>query len=270
MRFTIVVFMFLLVAGLSWSQGAPTFSQEGNATTGLRAAGVSVAHPSLPIGSRVMVRNAATGAEVEATIAGRILASTERIVDLSPAAAQAIGLSAGGPVHLYIPDRTAPAIAAAPPRPVEPEPIPEPRPEPRREPKPEPVAAQQPINITIHANIINPAPEAKPEPKQVQPIRQPEPAWMCNLATPRPNVSVVPAMPNPRSGRIHTLQVGSYTLSTSANALLQEVRRAGFTASIERWQNLHRIVVTGIPSCQVAAAVHCLGSIGIREVWVRD
>ena len=76
------------------------FSQRGYATQQMQDAGLTAAHPSLPYGSRVRVTNLATGREAEVTITGRIPASRDRIIDLSPAAAQAVDLGTGGAVRL--------------------------------------------------------------------------------------------------------------------------------------------------------------------------
>ena len=66
---------------------------------------LTAAHPSLPFGTRVRVRNPRNGREVEVRINDRGPFTGRRIIDLSRAAAQAIGLvQAGvGPVVLLRP-----------------------------------------------------------------------------------------------------------------------------------------------------------------------
>jgi rare lipoprotein A len=66
---------------------------------------LTAAHPSLPFGTRVLVRNARNGREVEVRINDRGPHTGGRIIDISRAAAQAIGLvQAGvGPVVLLRP-----------------------------------------------------------------------------------------------------------------------------------------------------------------------
>jgi rare lipoprotein A len=56
----------------------------------------TAAHPSLPFGTRVLVRNLATGRAVEVRITDRGPHLRRRIIDLSLAAARAIGLGRGG------------------------------------------------------------------------------------------------------------------------------------------------------------------------------
>jgi rare lipoprotein A len=57
---------------------------------------LTAAHPTLPFGTRVQVRNLATGRVVEVRINDRGPHLRLRIIDLSQAAARAIGLGHGG------------------------------------------------------------------------------------------------------------------------------------------------------------------------------
>lgn len=56
----------------------------------------TAAHPSLPFGTRLTVRNPANGREVAVRVNDRGPLRGGRIIDLSRAAAQAIGLVAAG------------------------------------------------------------------------------------------------------------------------------------------------------------------------------
>jgi rare lipoprotein A (peptidoglycan hydrolase) len=85
------------------------FTMRGAATQDIRAEGFVAAHPSLPLNSRVIITNPRNGREIEVTIIDRIDPSLNRIVDLSPAAVQALGMRAGEVIILTVP---------APPRPV--------------------------------------------------------------------------------------------------------------------------------------------------------
>jgi len=187
------VFFMLTVAGICVAQN---FSQQGESTQVMQTGGMTAAHPSLPIGSRARVTNVATGEHIEVTIVGRIPPAVDRIVDLSPAAATALNLAAGGTVLISTGDPPA-AVAAAPepdpaPEPAPPPPVvataapsPEPEPEPAREPEPvqvaEAPAQTQPVSITIHNYIVVPD---QPE----------EPPMQWNLA-PAPRANIVDARP---------------------------------------------------------------------------
>jgi rare lipoprotein A len=56
---------------------------------------LTAAHPTLPFGTRVRVRNLATGSVVEVRITDRGPHLKQRIIDLSQAAARAIGIGRG-------------------------------------------------------------------------------------------------------------------------------------------------------------------------------
>ena len=194
----ILMVLVLLLVGLSGAQSLPmdAFRQEGIATQELPPGAFTAHHPSRPIGSGVIVRNTENGREVEVTITGRIPASRDRIIDLSPTAAEAIGLEPGVPVLLYTPQPVASFTVpvpqsepftfyvppAAPPQPpayeYEYEPITswyEPPPfesEPPRETARE-SEPREPINITMHIYLSNqdkPAEAPRPEPQPAPPV----------------------------------------------------------------------------------------------------
>jgi rare lipoprotein A len=109
------------------------FSQRGAATQDMKTDGLTIAHPSLPIGSKAQVTNVATGKKIDVTVSGRIPASSSRIVDLSPGAASALEIQPGGIVIISVPS----PARTRPPAPVAEAPKEE---EPKEEPPPEPVA----------------------------------------------------------------------------------------------------------------------------------
>ena len=82
--------------------------QIGKATHELQDAGLSAAHFNIPLGSKVKISNAETGKEIEVTIRGRIPLSSNRIVDLSPAAWDALALTADTDVRLVPPPAPTP------------------------------------------------------------------------------------------------------------------------------------------------------------------
>ncbi|MDR0447512.1 MAG: hypothetical protein LBH07_02465 [Treponema sp.] len=57
-------------------------------------------HPSIPINARVNMTNIANGRSVTVTIKGRIQANRDRIVEISAAAAQALGIRNSGEIRL--------------------------------------------------------------------------------------------------------------------------------------------------------------------------
>jgi len=77
----------------------PPLQQRGMATQENTDEGLTIRHPSLPVGSKARITNIANGKEIEVTISiNRISPSATRIIDLSPAAARALDIGFGGPV----------------------------------------------------------------------------------------------------------------------------------------------------------------------------
>ena len=70
----------------------------------LKPADISAAHPSLPAGTRVIVRNQQKGRSIVVRIAGRSSFFSEGIIDLSPGALHALGMDASSiaPVCLEV------------------------------------------------------------------------------------------------------------------------------------------------------------------------
>jgi rare lipoprotein A (peptidoglycan hydrolase) len=61
---------------------------------------LTASHPSIPIGTRAKLTNPANGRSVTVTIRGRILAATERMLELSRKAAQDLGIQRSAHVQL--------------------------------------------------------------------------------------------------------------------------------------------------------------------------
>ena len=69
---------------------------------GARAAGLTAAHKSLPFGTRVRVTHRRTGRSVVVRINDRGPFVRGRVIDLTPAAARALGFSGLAPVVLAV------------------------------------------------------------------------------------------------------------------------------------------------------------------------
>ena len=98
------------------------FNQRGKVTQEMQADGFTIAHPSLPINSKVMVVNTLTGREIEATVIRRITASANRIADISPSAWIELGLNSNTEVRIYTRPTAAQPSAPPPVQPVAPPP----------------------------------------------------------------------------------------------------------------------------------------------------
>ncbi len=67
-----------------------------------KQAGIAAAHPSLPPGTRVIVRNQRTGRSIIVRITDRDQSLVGRLIDLSVAAMNALGIEAPAPVCLEV------------------------------------------------------------------------------------------------------------------------------------------------------------------------
>ena len=78
------------------------FYQRGPATQEMKVEGFYATHPSIPINSRVNALNPQNGREIIVSIIGRIPPSVDRIIDLSPEAAEVLRIDPGDIVILTI------------------------------------------------------------------------------------------------------------------------------------------------------------------------
>jgi rare lipoprotein A (peptidoglycan hydrolase) len=76
------------------------FSQLGLAVGRRDGNDMTAAHPSLSVGTKIRVTNPKTGQVVTATVTARIRASQTRILELSRAAAQAVGINRSTEVRI--------------------------------------------------------------------------------------------------------------------------------------------------------------------------
>jgi hypothetical protein len=93
----ILFFMVILLTAVTAHSQS---SQSGMATQEMKDEGLCAAHSTFVIGSKARVSNAANGKEIEVTITRRIVPSSSRIIDLSPAAARELGLGSEGWVNI--------------------------------------------------------------------------------------------------------------------------------------------------------------------------
>jgi rare lipoprotein A len=225
------------------------FRQQGGATGTLSAEGNIAAHPSLPIGTIVKITNTENNQEVYATVRSRIITSVDRIVDLSLAAAEAIGIPPDGTVPVVL--ERVNAIPAAPePEPpilVEAPPEPEPPPPPPPEPTPPPA-------------VTTPAPPPPPPPEPTPPPRQ---------VVAKPPARIIPRMPEPRSTTIFRVQAGSYLLPLHAREAFDRLVAAGFHPYFERFENYIRVVIPGVPAAYIPWIAQRLGQLDVKEAWIR-
>jgi len=130
-------------------------------------------------------------------------------------------------------------------------------------------AQVSPINITIH-NFVGKNPPAQPT-EGTPPAPAPTPAAPPPpAARPVGDVMVTPGLPDPNTNRLYRLQVGAFNSQNAAANTFRSLQDAGFNPVYENSQNFFRVIIADVPAASVASTVQRLGSIGIRQVWVRE
>jgi len=81
-------------------------------------------------------------------------------------------------------------------------------------------------------------------------------------------VVVIPGLPDPHGNGFYRLQVGAYSGMGSVSLAMSRVEAAGFTAAYERHGSLVRVMVEGVPTWNVQAAVQRLAAVGFTQVWI--
>jgi len=236
---------------------------------------------------------------IEATIIEQLPETDQPIIDISPAAAIALDIGAGGPVMVttigHLP-QTPPIIEQK--SDVEVETVVEADANVDVETDTEAEKSPFPINITINNYIVKPdkphsedgekrpvrknkSPNTDSEPNtdEILPVQPPiaampeEPPTKEPLYTSPPvkNIQIIPStLPNPRSSKTYRLLVGTYPGVDSTFRVYSQLRAAGFEVIQEQTGEMCKVFATGIPAAQVFNAAQRLGAIGFEQVWIQE
>jgi hypothetical protein len=77
-------------------------------------------------------------------------------------------------------------------------------------------------------------------------------------------------LPDPNNGKTYHLQIGAYSTPEGAAFAAQILKNAGFYVGGEVSNGAYRVIIVNIPAAVVHLAVQKLGSLGFRQVWVRE
>ena len=83
-------------------------------------------------------------------------------------------------------------------------------------------------------------------------------------------VKIIPKMPDPQSKKIYRVQVGAFSNTTTAQNCYDRVKNAGYSPSFEKYNNLYRVVISGVKASDMPKIAQGLGSAGFTEVWLRE
>jgi hypothetical protein len=133
-----------------------------------------------------------------------------------------------------------------------------------------------PINIVIHNYVGKPGQQGQlPEGVQVDnalpPFPPAAPAASQTVKNPTTgDIMVSPGLPDPNGNKMYRLQVGAFNSQNAAANTFRSLQDAGFSPVYEHSQNFYRVIIADVPASSVASTVQRLGSIGIKQIWVRE
>lgn len=207
---------------------------------------MTASHRTLPFGTLLDVHNAKTGQTVRVRVNDRGPYVGDRLIDLSYAAAQQIGIaeSGGGEIdmtvvkvgrgereppaafNVTVPDNSAVAATPAPtpapvPAPVQPQPAPAPATVDRIE-----VTEQHASGVETRRQVSASGTTIEDVPVKTSPI--PAPATPAPRVTPQPQ----PRPATPRTGR-YVVQVGAFSQEANAKALQRKLKAIGQDSTID-------------------------------------
>jgi len=305
-------FLLVLLAGLLFN--AYAFAQviapiqTGKATRELVDSGLSAAHFNIPLGARVKISNAETGKEIEVVIRGRIPLSPNRIVDLSPAAWDALELTADTDVRLVPPAplagsgegrsnaaNRAPAVETQ-----ETEWFTiqvHPGTSPVKSWELKIITEDSEHQITIQGTPAGSTITTSEGEKPAEIAAGTEVAAETTFAAgtevadktavageiaeraggekpeyqPRQPIKIFPCLPDPDDYKIYRLQLGAFREAMDiAEKYERQAQTAGFTTAREMYGPWTRVLVVDIPASKVWSAAQALEAAGFTEVWVRE
>ncbi|MCL2269972.1 MAG: SPOR domain-containing protein [Treponema sp.] len=258
-----VLLHLLIAAGFCMAQTGNEFNQRGIATQEMQMIdGLYASHPSLPIGSRIIVINTSNNASAEVTIIGRILASSRRIIDLSPDSALALGIDTEDEVILSF------ALAEPElPKIVTPDESDHLSQEAEPELKEKTTAQDQKPQNRKQDTVYIVQPETRaglPEFIRINYI------FSGNVPKQKNKIFVIPGLPNPCDGKLYNLQIGAFSAEKSAHHAYRTLQTARFDAVLEQFEGLYRVYATRVPAIVVSYAVNRLEDMGFTAVWIRE
>jgi rare lipoprotein A len=213
-------------------EGHPTASGEL-----FNPAQLTAAHPSLPFGSMLRVTNTQNNRQVTVRVNDRGPFVNTRIIDVSRAAAEALDILVTG---------TAPVVVE--------------------------LAGEAPIAAPPVAPPILADPWIAPVPAPANPSAPPPVAAAPAPAPPSdPNAAVIrPGIPPAGTAKRYRVQVGAYKVTRNAVDTFDRVKSIGLEPSYERHDDYYRVVLGGVRAEDIQSLAGRLGSIGFREIFVRE
>jgi rare lipoprotein A len=263
---------------------------------------LTASHPTLPFGTMLTVTNLANGKSVEVRVNDRGPFTKSRLIDVSRAAAEKLGMlgtgtarvrivvdslgatapAGDGVLHLSAPDVSGPAAVAvtpapkavAPARATQIEPI---APNTLAGAAPVPPAKVDALPAVPAAPYTPPVPPAPMVDDNAQAgapdvVTPPDPAAAAATATVPPPVvaqsaQIMGAAIEP--GMVYRLQVGAFKTPRNAVIAFDRLKKAGLKPAWEPYGEYYRIVLTGVAASDVPSVAAKLGTAGFATAQAR-
>jgi rare lipoprotein A len=247
-------------------EGRPTASGEI-----FRVSQLTAAHPSLPFGTLLRVINKNNNRSVVVRVNDRGPFVTERIIDLSKAAAEQIDMIRTGTAPVFV-ERVEFAAASTDPAPVQPQ-------TPGITQTPQGMSDEQPAAPVYYLDVppaaedhsataaAPAAPAPTTAPAAVTHSSQPS----GYTAPPSARAAVVKgSIPGENSAKLYRIQVGSYAQPRNAVEAFEKLKNAGLNPAYEKYQDYYRVVLSGIRNTDVKSVAEKLGQAGFMEALVKE
>jgi cell division protein FtsN len=85
-----------------------------------------------------------------------------------------------------------------------------------------------------------------------------------------PAITIIPNFPDPQSGKVYRIQVGSFSSIALAQVCFARLKAAGFTPAYEHNGSLYRVVLSSIRAADVYNTAQRLNAAGFTEVVIRE
>jgi hypothetical protein len=77
-------------------------------------------------------------------------------------------------------------------------------------------------------------------------------------------------MPDPRSGKLYRVQIGSFLYAAHAQQAIQCLQAVGLRPGYENYQDHFRVVIPRVRAADIPALARELGAAGFTEALIRE
>jgi rare lipoprotein A len=198
----------------------------------------TAAHPTLPFGTLLTITNKQNSKRVMVRVNDRGPNKSDRVIDVSRAAADQLDMIATGTASVLIESIGTLVVTPS-----------------STTTAPAPTAALIPPTT--------PPTQAADPPTQAAPVSAPKTSYVIPA-------EIKPSMPPTGTNKRYRLQVGAYRVDRNAVEAFDKLKNAGLNPKYERVGEYYRVVLPDVKADEVSAMAEKLGALGFREALVRE